>query len=267
MKLKRCLTLVRAGVLDFLQFRASVFVVVAGNLIYLLVIYNLWKAIYASVETETVNGMTFTDTMIYLVLATAVFNFMEAFLVWDMGRSIQTGEIVLELLKPMRYESYKFYSQLGGTVVSFLTTFLPTFVVIELITGCAVPLGANLLYFIPAVVFGTIINFSIDFFVGTICLYSQSIWGINIMKEVTVLFFSGATVPIAFFPEWLRKIADVLPFQSIYNTPLRLLTDSSIAPLEALKLLGFQLMWVVLTLVISKLFWQVSLKKITVNGG
>lgn len=93
MKLKKFLTLTRAGIIESLQFRLGTLVIVAGNLLYLIVVYFLWKAIYASVGTGIVNGMTFSDTLIYLVLATALFNFMEMYIVWEIGRSVQSGKI------------------------------------------------------------------------------------------------------------------------------------------------------------------------------
>ena len=94
MRIKAWVALTKASIMDFMQFRLSAFVMLLGNIIYLVVIYNLWKAIYASVDNGVVNGMSFNDTMIYLVLASAQFTFMEAYLVWDMGRSIQSGKIV-----------------------------------------------------------------------------------------------------------------------------------------------------------------------------
>ena len=111
------------------------------------------------------------------------------------------------------------------------------------------------------------INYNIDFFVGTICIYTESIWGINIMKQVIVLLLSGATIPIAFFPEPFRTITMYLPFQSIYNAPLTLLLNKEPDLKNVAVTLGTQLIWCVATLVISKLFWKVSLKRITVNGG
>ena len=93
MKLKKYLTLTRAGVIEALQFRLSAVVMVIGNLLYLIVTYFLWKAIFASVDNQPINGMTFYDTLIYLVLATALNGFMEMYTVWEMGRSIQSGKI------------------------------------------------------------------------------------------------------------------------------------------------------------------------------
>ena len=77
MGMKKYLALTRIGMMDELQFRLGTFVTVLGNLIYLVLIFFLWKAIYASSGTDCVNGMTFNDTLIYLVLATALFNFLE----------------------------------------------------------------------------------------------------------------------------------------------------------------------------------------------
>lgn len=267
MKLKKYITLTKAGIMESLQFRLGTFVMAIGNLLYLIVVYYLWKAIYASSGSDTVNGMTFSDTLIYLVLATALFNFMEMYTVWEMGRSIQSGKIVLELLKPMKYRSYLFWTYSGQFVTNFFFTFLPTFIVVAFVTHGAIHLGANLLFFVISVIMAISLNYSINFIVGTICVYTESIWGINIMKQVVVLLLSGATIPIAFFPEPLRTITLYLPFQSIYNAPLSILLDASPEPAKLAATLGTQLLWCIAMMVLSKLFWKVSLRQITVNGG
>ena len=267
MKLKKYLTLTRAGIIEALQFRLSFVVMVIGNMLYLIVVYFLWKAIYASAGTDVVNGMTFTDTLIYLVLATALFNFMEMYTVWEIGRNIQSGKIVLDLLKPMEYRKYLFWSYSGSFVTQFFLTFLPTFIAVAVVTHGAIPMDINLLYFVISVVMAVSINYSIDFIVGTICLYTESIWGINIMKQVVVLLLSGATIPIAFFPDTLRTVVSYLPFQSIYNAPLSLLLNGSPDAETVIKALGTQLIWCIVMMTISKVFWKTSLRQITVNGG
>ena len=267
MKLKKYLALTRAGLVESLQYRLAMFVMVIGNLLYLTLVYFLWKSIYASAGGGTVNGMTFSDTLIYLVLATALFNFMEMYTVWEIGRNIQSGKIVLDLLKPMRYRSYLFWSYTGTFVTQFFATFLPTFIIVTVLTHGAVPIGINLLWFAVSVVLSIVINFSIDFIVGTICLYTESIWGINIMKQVIVLLLSGATIPLAFFPEGLRKVVDRLPFQAIYNAPLTILLKADPSAADVLPVIGTQLFWAVIMTTAGCLFWKQSLRQITVNGG
>ena len=143
---KKYLTLTRMGIMESLQFRMSTVIIFVGNLLYLIVVYFLWKAIYASSGQEVVNGMTFSDTLIYLVLATALFNFMEMYTVWQIGRAIQSGSIVLYLLKPMEIRRYIFMEYSGNFIVNFFATLFPTFIVVNIVTHGAVPLGLNLLY-------------------------------------------------------------------------------------------------------------------------
>ena len=266
MKLRKYLTFLRAGMIEMVQYRLSLFVMVVGNMLYLIVIYFLWKAIYASAGTERVNGMTFSDTLIYLVLATALYTFMEMYAVWEIGRDIQSGKMVLNLLKPMEYRSYLFWSYSGTLVSHFLLTFIPTFVVVRLVTGNTIPLGWNLAVFLVSAVMAVEINYSIDFIVGTICIFTESIWGINIMKQVIVLLFSGATIPVAFFPEKLKTVVYFMPFQSIYNTPLTILLGRESSD-NLLWMLGLQLFWCLMLGFVSRLFWSRSIRRITVNGG
>ncbi len=269
MNMKRHLALTRAGIMESLQYRLGTAVTLFANLIYLVLVYFLWKAIYASAGTDVVNGMTFTDTMIYLILATAIFNFLEMFVVWDMSRSIQSGKIILDLLKPMRFREYTFWSYSGSHVVLFVLTFIPTFLVVLIVTHGAIPTGINLLWFAVATVMALIVNFSMEMIVATICLYTESTWGINIVKETIVLLLSGASIPLAFFPEALRQVVDYLPFRAVYDIPLTILLEKNDTnTIEGLlPMFGLQLAWALLLTLAGTLFWNYSVKRITVNGG
>ena len=269
MTAKKYLALTRVGMMDELHFRLGTFVTILGNLIYLVLIYYLWKSIYASSGTDVVNGMTFSDTLIYLVLATALFNFLEMFIVWDMSRDIQSGTIVLKLLKPVSFRTYSFWSYFGHNVITFFLTFLPTLIIIYAVTHGSITLGLNLLFFVISAGMALVINFSVDMLVATICLYTESTWGINMVKECVVLLLSGATIPLAFFPDALKKIISFMPFRCIYDTPLNILLqkDGYTGESGLIVQLGLQLLWCVVLWVLGNIFWKVSIKKITVNGG
>lgn len=265
--LKKYFALTRLGVLETIQWRIALFVMFLGNLLYLTLIYFLWKAIFASTGSDVVNGMTFEMTMVYLVLATSLYGVVELYIVWDIGRNIQSGKIVLDLIRPIKYKHYVFWENSGTLVVNFLITFIPTFIVVMFLTKGTIQLGANIVYFIIAFAFSIIINYNIDFIVGTICLYTQSIWGINIMKQMIVSLFSGATIPLAFFPDKLASVVKYLPFRAIYDTPLTLLMAADSDWYIVISKLGLSLFWTVVISLFSAFFWKISIKQVTVNGG
>ena len=59
MGLRKYFTLTRMGIIEALHYRLSLYVKIIGNLLYLILIYYLWKAIFHSAGTDVVNGMTF----------------------------------------------------------------------------------------------------------------------------------------------------------------------------------------------------------------
>lgn len=266
-QLKKYFALTRLGILETIQWRLALIVMVLGNLLYLTLIYFLWKAIFASAGTDVVNGMTFEMTMVYLVLATSLYGVVELYIVWEIGRNVQNGKISLDLIRPIKYKQYVFWENSGTLVVNFLVTFIPTFIIVGLMTNGTVPIGWNLVYFLIAFVFSIIINYNIDFIVGTICLYTESIWGINIMKQMIVALFSGATIPLAFFPDKFVRIVRYMPFRAIYDTPLTLLMTKNPDMETVISSLGFSLFWVIAISLFSGFFWRISIKQVTVNGG
>ena len=151
----------------------------------------------------------------------------------------------------------------------FFSTFLPTFIIVFIITRGAIHVGSNMLFFVVSVVLALLVNYYIEMFTATICLYTESTWGINIVKESIVLLLSGATIPLVFFPDAIRRVVECMPFRCIYDTPLNILLQKPgyTADSGLWNMLGMQLVWCVILSVVSKLFWDFSVRKITVNGG
>ena len=203
MNTRKYLTLTRAGMIEALQFKGAIFSIIIGNLVYLIMIYFLWKAIFASVDTTTVNGMTFEDTMIYLVLASALFYFMEMYLVWEMGRDIQSGKIILDIIKPMKYPIFKFFQLSGNFIMFFFITFLPTFIVVYIVTYGAIHLDYNIL-FLVSVLLGLLINYFIDFLL-VLFVFILSQFGNKYYERSNSAAFIRGNNPYSIFPGALKN--------------------------------------------------------------
>jgi len=265
--LKKYLKLTSMGIMDHLHFRLAVFISLLINMLYLLFVYFLWRAIFDSTASGMINGMNFEQTMIYMVFAAALMNFTDMYIVWNMARDIQSGKIVVELLKPMNYRRFKFFDGIGMVISRFFIIFLPTSVMVYFASGRSIHLGWNIPLFLLSMMMGIMVKYYINFATGVICMYTESVWGVDMCKQVLVGLFSGVVVPIAFFPDWLKGIALNLPFQAICNSPLELLLHPEYEPMHIATILAMQLFWVVFLGFATEGFFRIALRQITVNGG
>ncbi|MDP4093717.1 MAG: ABC-2 family transporter protein [Bacillota bacterium] len=264
--MKRYWGLSKGTIMESAAYRGHYLFTFVGNVFYIILVYFLWKSIYAN-TTQQINGMTFKETFMYLTLAASIYSLMQTWADWDMSRSMLSGNVVLQFLKPTNYQAYKLFENFGVMVSNFVVLFIPSFILIVFVFNANINVGLNMAIFIISILLAYLINFGFDFIVGLLSFYTESIWGISMTKEVIVLLFSGAVVPLPFFPEAMRKILELLPFQAIYNIPLQILTNKSYTVVDFLTQILIQLFWAAILIIGGSLFLKKASKIITVNGG
>ena len=88
----------------------------------------------------------------------------------------------------------------------------------------------------------------------------------NVIFVILADFLAGGYIPIPFFPEPFRSIAELLPFAAMQNMPLRIYSGD-IAGMDAIRGIGLQLFWVAAMLIVGKLLMKHSLKRVIAQGG
>ncbi len=90
--------------------------------------------------------------------------------------------------------------------------------------------------------------------------------GVVILSMVVSLFFSGFTIPLAFFPDWLREVAYALPFAAMIQVPV----DVFLGKFDGADLVGImalQAAWAVALLVVGRGLLIVATRKLVIQGG
>src|SRR5688572_22108802 len=85
-----------------LMWRTHSFFTLITSIIYITVMYFLWKSIYGA--SDTLHGMSFNQTFTYLALASSIFVLFKTFVEWGMSREIITGAILVQLTKPVDFQ-------------------------------------------------------------------------------------------------------------------------------------------------------------------
>lgn len=264
--MRKYLTITKNSFIAGLVYKVHFLFTVFGNIIYIMVIYFLWKAIFKS-SGEMINGMTFNEVFVYLALASSILCLFRTFTEWDMSQTIITGSIIKDLTKPIDHQILTMFGVLGFALNNLMAITIPSITMIFLVVGVQINVGINILFFIIALVMAFLITFAIDYTIGLIAFYTESIWGISIAKGAIVALLSGTAIPLSFFPDSIRKLVELLPFQAIYNTPLTILISKNLNIFNYIGFILNQAFWVIVLFTLSRLFYNKAVKVITVNGG
>ena len=185
---------------------------------------------------------------------------------WRIDSSIRSGAIGGELIKPYSYFGKCFFEDLGNVLVYMAMSGIPVFVLSMFIMKSFpnVSIITAFLFIISAIL-GLLIKYLVEFTIGL-----SSFWIIENRLQPLISFsislFSGASIPLWFFPNWLKKIAELLPFRNIYFFPSSIITGK-LTLLNIFEGISNQIFWLAMLIFVYKIVWGRAVKKLEIQGG
>lgn len=267
MRLRSYTAIIRNEVQSGLAYRGHFLFSLAGTIIYLVVAYFLWKAVYASSGGGPIGGVTFERAYLYVGISMSLAGIIQTAADWSLNNLVTSGDIFRNLCRPQDFLGQLLSESVGAGLVNCAVVGVPALVLSFLLSGAGLPDLVNVLLFFPAVVLAFFLNFLIDFVTGLSVFALQSSRGITNAKDTAILVLSGALVPLPFYPEGVRAVLEWLPFQGLYNAPARILADGATGLAEALPFFARQAVWAVLFFVLARVLFAAGQRKLVVNGG
>jgi ABC-2 type transport system permease protein len=260
----------RGVIQTLMSYRVNFFMFVFGNLMRTFVLYYLWKAVFISSASSTLNGFSLNDMIIYIFMSSITAGTISTGSDQDIGHEVRDGSIAMNLIKPINYQVRIFFMSLGSFVYQFLFVLLPVWIgliAVRFFTLKELPpdIGTILIYLL-SMLLGLIVSYLMNFCFGLLAFYVTNMWGIGQLKEALLLFFSGQLIPIAFFPIALQNIMQFFPFSSLNYIPV-MIYIKKLTGTALLESLGIQLFWVVFLYFLSKWLWNRAINKLVILGG
>lgn len=237
-----------------------------GAHLFLTIVYvSFWKALYS--ERETIAGLTMQQTLTYIILARMIAPLVQWGYTQDFGYWIREGTISSELLRPVDFQERIFIGHLTRTFVALAQQLLVTGSFAVLVFDIRLPTDPLIwLSFLISLLLGCSILFCFDWIFGCMAFYSTEVWGLQVVRGSVLVLFSGVLLPLTMLPSALQTLAKWMPFAQSVSIPVSLL--SGITPLNQLGSIWLQqLAWLAVMLILSRLMFQFSVRKITVQGG
>jgi ABC-2 type transport system permease protein len=241
---------------------------VTGIVTYFLnvtVYYFIWRAIYSN--SPNVAGFDLRQIVTYVAVGWMIRSFYFNNVDRDIATEVLEGKIAVNLIKPVDPQFMYIAQALGEAFFRACMFTLPISLVVVVIYPIKAPasITAGILFVISCLL-SLLIFTLVNFIVGTAALELHSIVGVIRAKYFILEFTSGLLLPLTFFPGWLQKALVFLPFPQISWTPLQIYLGR-VSGTGAFASLGVQAVWVTILLLLGRLWWNYSTRRLSILGG
>jgi ABC-2 type transport system permease protein len=185
----------------------------------------------------------------------------------EIATQVAGGNIAQSLLKPVSFQRMVYFGAIGELGFRFLLFTIPISCVIFPLFGVpgpASPTAGALAVASFALAF--LVNSGVNFITGAMALHLKSIEGLIRAKFILMELLTGTLVPLTFFPDAVRSVAEVLPFAGIAYFPVSIWMGTLDGEL-AWRAIGLQAFWAVALTGIGAAVWADGVRRTTVQGG
>ncbi|MFI3325216.1 MAG: ABC-2 family transporter protein [Clostridia bacterium] len=228
--------------------------------------YFIWTGVYSSGTVDT--GYDLQSILLYSVIGVGLRLSTSTNVITLFEGLVNSGNIALELLKPISLQAKILFTTIGDVIQGLLTKFFVVFLLAVFIFRLDILFiqPINILYFVALMLLGFFIVFLIDYLIGLISFWLTQLWGINFAKRQMMSVLSGSLIPLTMYPTALVTVLNYTPFPYIYGYPLDALI-MGITSERFLEIVIIDLIWIIGLFVLSRIVWFFGSKKVFVQGG
>lgn len=228
----------------------------------------VWSALYGASGETAINGRTLSETMIYVLVSQTCTALVSADFASTIENRMRTGVIEYNFIRPLSPRMIFVGEGLGESMYALLRTAIPVVVLgVILIPQLSFSITpVYLLLFLTSLLLGYAVSTVFELLKGMFAFWFVNVYILNWFMDLFYVLLSGSYVPLWFYPNWLRAIAAVLPFQAAYYLPVEIFLGIRDIP-GCFAALSVQFFWIIVLWVLQEFLWRKSVYKLTVLGG
>jgi ABC-2 type transport system permease protein len=255
--------LVKSTWSSWLQHRGFFYLVAFSWMIPLLIYLFVWSA---AAGEGMVGGLTQGELVGYYVVLILVNQLTFSTNNWTVGDAIRYGRMNLLLLRPMSPVYDALASEVAVKVV-FMTFAIPVAALLALLLRPKLDITLpNALAFLPALGMAWALRFLWGYWLALLSFWTTRADALLSLQESLVFLLGGQVAPTALLPDWMQKLAILLPFRYMVAFPVEVLTGQLDVE-QTLNGFALQAAWFVVALVLFVTLWRTGVKRYSAVGG
>jgi ABC-2 type transport system permease protein len=248
-----------------LTYRTANFAGLITNLFFGLLRASVMVALYQG--RGVIEGISLPGAVTYTGITQAAIGYLSLFSWWEVIKSVYTGDIATDLLKPMNFYLYWLAQDTGRSLAQFLLRSVPLVAAYALVYPIEFPrLPWQWLALAAALALSSLVSFAWRFLVNLASFWTPDARGIGRFAFNGMLIFSGFVFPLRFFPEWFQRLSHLTPFPSLINTIIEVYLGVLTGP-ELAWALASQLAWFLALSGLSLLVLRAGVRRLVIQGG
>ncbi len=205
--------------------------------------------------------------MTYMVITSTLLQVLDLKIGTAIGRTVYDGSIGQDMLKPTSLQAQHAANELGGALFHAVAYALPLLLVAVVCYDLLLPAsGAAFGVFLVSAALGRVIAALINCIIGYSAFWLMNNWFMSYFEKALMVLFGGTLVPMWFYPAWLNEVSAYLPFKYVNYLSLDLYLGR-VPSQEIPAMLGMQVLWIAVLLLIERAVWHAAQRRITVQGG
>jgi ABC-2 type transport system permease protein len=224
---------------------------------------QLWNATYRAMGQTSIAGLSLNATMWYFMVAETIV-LSKPRLSLTIAEQVRDGSVAYLLNKPYNFMLYQFSVALGDGLMRLVFNVAAGGAIVWWMVGAPPDLyGVPLV--LVAIALGWLIDCTMTALIGLTAFVTEDVAAFDWIYSKFMLILGGTLIPLDFFPDWLRGIAQALPFAYATYGPARLFVAPDLARFTAL-ILG-QALWLAALGTLLTLAYRRGVMWLTINGG
>ena len=257
--------LVKLSFQRHLTYRAATVAGLLTNVFFGMLRASVLVALYGT-RTE-VTGLSVQGAITYTGLTQAVIAYLTIFGWYELMRSVYSGEVGADLLKPMGYFTFWLAQDVGRAAVNLVLRGLTIMLIYALAFNITIPTNlGQWLAFGLALGLGLLVSFAWRFLVNLAAFWTPNAVGVGRFAFGLSWVMSGFVLPLRFCPDWFVWLCYLTPFPAMVNTTVEIYLGVLTVP-ETLRALAGQVLWIVLLVGLGQAALRAGVRRLVIQGG
>ncbi|WP_246066814.1 ABC transporter permease [Paenibacillus koleovorans] len=237
------------------------------SLFLLLILYifmQVWTVTFEGEGTDRIEGYTYKQIIWYLIVAESV---ILAFpkLVAKIETEVKNGDVGYQLLRPIHYVLYHYSAFMGEALIRFMVNLAIGSMLGIAVFGWSTPSLVSLAALAVVLLGAFTIQYAMNMMVALCAFWVEETRGLDFVYSKLLFTIGGMLLPLEMFPGALQTISGWLPFQGIAYFTAK--TAVRFEAAEWIRMIGIQLIWIVVLMAGAFAVYRKGVKKLHVNGG